>query len=283
MKQKILRITDISEIDTSRVSVFDMNNRYIDGRGNIYGLKFNRLTKKIEVIKLIRTHTDEAQFVQHRIIQKKIKTQQIQEKEQSEWHNDDTEDIPATAFSPRDAVERIISLIGPHRERLKGIIMNIKNSNAFTRDNKTESIELDNIFRNLDIDGIQQFEKIENYHRELTGYPRSITYYMAKLDPRSRDIVDSMGTESDRVMRYIFFYEMNNSITAMYRNLKKILVNLTEFLSTKDIESMKNLTSFEKQSFEDANTSIENTLLEIDDVLDSLLPMDDFLHNPENL
>jgi len=55
MKTKFIRIDDVSEIDTSKIGIFDMANRYIDKYGNMYGLRYNRDVKKIEVVKIMRT------------------------------------------------------------------------------------------------------------------------------------------------------------------------------------------------------------------------------------
>ena len=42
MKNVIIRINDISDIDTSKISVYDLNNRYVDTHGTMYGLRYNK-------------------------------------------------------------------------------------------------------------------------------------------------------------------------------------------------------------------------------------------------
>jgi len=71
MKNVIIRINDISDIDTSKVSVYDLNNRYLDSHGTMYGLKYNKSLRKIEVIKIVRTHEKNAASYQQQIMQKK--------------------------------------------------------------------------------------------------------------------------------------------------------------------------------------------------------------------
>jgi hypothetical protein len=280
MKSPIIRINDVSEIDTSRVSVYDLNNRYLDRRGNMYGLKYDRLSKKIQIIRIVRTLTDEAQLLQQKIIRKKI----------DQTKNPAEEDFPAeqfelqeeSFFDPDLLVSETLNLVTAHKERLRGIIMNIKNSNIFPKENKHESVELENIFRNLEIDGIQQFEKVENYEKELSHYPRSITYYQAKIDNHGRAVIESLGNNKDKIMNFIHLYEMYISLKAVYRNLKKILMSLVEFINQRDVESGRKFTPFEKQSFEDSQVSIANTLFEIDDILNKLAPLGEYLKSPEN-
>jgi hypothetical protein len=280
MKSPIIRINDVSEIDTSRVSVYDLNNRYLDRRGNMYGLKYDRVSKKIQIIRIVRTLTDEAQLLQQRIIRKKI----------DQTKNPSEEDLPSeqfdiqeeSFFDPDLVVSETLSLVSAHKERLRGIMMNIKNSNIFPKENKHESVELENIFRNLEIDGIQQFEKVENYEKELSHYPRSITYYQAKIDNHGRAVIEALGNSKDKIMNFIHLYEMYISLRAVYKNLKKILMSLVEFINQRDVESGRKFTPFEKQSFEDSQVSIANTLFEIDDILNKLAPLGEYLKSPEN-
>ena len=68
MKKRIIRIADVSEIDTSKISVYDLNNRYIDSIGNMFGLKYNRGTRKVEIIKLERIHSSEMLQYQRKIM-----------------------------------------------------------------------------------------------------------------------------------------------------------------------------------------------------------------------
>ena len=282
MKSPIIRINDVSEINTSKISVYDLNNRYIDKRGNMYGLKYDRMSKKIQVIRILRTLAEEAPVIHQKIVKKKFEEAMSPSEDEfpeDEFEEDEEDNI---FFDPNSLISDILDQISSHKERLRGIMMNIKNSNIFPKENKNESVELENIFRNLDIDGIQQFEKVENYEKELTHYPRSITYYQAKIDTRGREVIEFLAGSNEKIMRFIHLYEMYNSISAVYRNLKKILLTLVEFINQKDLDTGRKLSQFEKQSFEDAQVSISNTMYEIDEIIDSLIPLNEYLKSPEN-
>jgi len=284
MKNKIIRIESIDDIDTSKISVYDLNNRYIDSKGNMYGLKYNRMLKKIDIIKIIRTHADDASVFHQKIIQKKIiETRSEGDLNGSESEFDDNEfEEEEEYFEPNSFIMHSLDLMISHRERLKGIMMNIKKSNLYPKENKADSIELENIFRNIDIDGIQQFEKVENYQKELANYPRSITYYQAKIDTSGRNMIEMLAGDNEKIMKFIYQYEMYNAILSLYRNMKKIFNTLVEFLRHSDDENIKNLPQNEKQSYNDAMVSIDNTQNEIDDLLDSIIPLEEHLKNPDN-
>ena len=91
-----------------------------------------------------------------------------------------------------------MELARTHRERIKGIIMNIRNSNIIPKDNKTESNQMEDMFRNLEIDGIQGIDNLLNYQKELVSYPRSLTYYQAKMDDRGREIIETLAAATAR-------------------------------------------------------------------------------------
>jgi len=281
MKNRIIKIETTADIDTTRASVYDLHNRYIDKNGNMYGLRYNRLDRKVEIVKIMRSSAMEAHVFEQKVVQQRINNENqyddeyVDEEELVEDHEE--------YFDPAGLIRKTLHLMEAHRDRLGGIMMNIKNSNVFPKENKTDSIELENVFRNLEIDGIQQFEKVENYEKELTNYPRSLTYYQAKIDNEGRQLIEFIGGDDERTMRFVHYYEMYNAICALYRNLRTILTQLIEFTSTKDVENMKSLSNFEKQAFEDANVSLDNTMREIEEVLQSMKPLAEFLKEPSNI
>jgi len=267
MKKRIIRINDVSQINTSKVSVYDLNNRYIDPLGNIYGLRYNKNNRKVDIIKLERFHSGESHVYQqiathHRDGRSSSDSGSDQYKGQDDARNNDE-----ILFEPEVFVEEVVNNAETHRERLAGIIKNIYDSDLFQKENKQESTEFDDIVRNLEIDGIQQLDKLETYYRELTNYPRSITYYQSKIDNTGLQVFEKLAGNKERTMRFIFMYEMSTTIKRIYTNLNKHILHLDEFTSNKNVEERANMTKHQKQSFIDARTSIGNTIQDIEDIL----------------
>ncbi|MBN2434304.1 MAG: hypothetical protein JXK07_03455 [Spirochaetes bacterium] len=71
MRTDFIHIDSIEDIDTSKASVYDLNKRYMDKNGTMYGLRFNRSQRKVEIIRILRTSNDRAQMIRHRIREKK--------------------------------------------------------------------------------------------------------------------------------------------------------------------------------------------------------------------
>ena len=271
MKKRIIRITDVSQINTSKVSVYDLNNRYIDPLGNIYGLKYNKDERKVEILKLERFHPGENRIIKQAPSQHKeevslpdFHTEEIKQTDiyEKKYNKDDS------FFEPEVFIEDVINNAETHKERIAGIIKNIYESDIFPKENKHESTEFDDIVRNLEIDGIQQLEKLDTYYRELTNYPRSITYYQAKIDNVGKNIFEKLGGNKERTMRFVLMYEMSTTIRRIYTNLKKHMHHMDEFTADKEIEDRPNMTKHQKQSFIDARTSIITTIQDIDSILE---------------
>jgi hypothetical protein len=168
-----------------------------------------------------------------------------------------------------------------HKNRLHGIMMNIKNSKIVPESDRMEFNTLDSFFRNLDIDGIRGIDKLLDGHRELVSYPRSISYYQSKLDAAGRKIFDSLGEDSKK-MQFVYFMEIYTSVKALYMSILATLKDLSLFLEGKNIDASKSVTPSEKQNYQDAATSIENTIKEINAILKDMKRLEEFVYDAEN-
>lgn len=283
MKKRIIKIKDVSQIDTSKISVYDLNNRYIDPMGNLFGLKYNRAGRKIEIIKLERVHTSQTRQYQRKIVQNRETSDSgfdtpISGESRSEENGIDEEKL---FFEPDTFIEKVISDAEIHKERINGIIMNINDSGIFPKENKMDSTEFDDIARSLDIEGIQQLEKLDSYYRELSNYPRSITYYQAKIDNDGKDMIDLLAGNKEKTMRFIFLYEMSSSIKRVYNGLFKHIKRLDSFTDSKNPDEVTGVTKPQKQSFIDARTSIVNTINDIERILKTNNTLYEYSLNPD--
>jgi len=279
MKKKIIRINDISEIDTSKISVYDLNNRYVDPKGNLFGLKYDRLSRKVEIIKLERMLASEIQQIQKKLLHNK----EVDSTKSDDLYNEPIAKSEEAFFEPEIFIKEIIENSEVHRQRLSAIMMNLDMSDVFRRENKVESNALDYLERHLDIDCIQQLEKLENYHRELTSYPRSVTYYQAKVDNEGKKIIDSLlVSKKDKVMKFIYYYEMAATIKRVYSTILKYLLSLQELLANKNADDIPNLTKQHKQAFNDAKISLENTIKEVEEILNKAKNLHNYAINKNN-
>lgn len=288
MKTRFIRINDISEIDLSTISVYDLNNRYIDGGGNMYGLRFNPQNKKIEILKIIRTPAKAASYYQQRLVAQK--RSRSGEADSESGHdgalitgadNGEIVEVVELEFDPGQFVNTVLEIMKTHKDRLNGIMLNIKNSKVIPETERMDVNTLNNLFRNIDVDGIRRIEKVLDNQKELASYPRSISYYQSKLDNEGRKIFESLP-EDDRRMKFIYYSEMYTSIRNLYNSLFKVLKDLEFFLSDRNVDAMKNLTHAEKQNFHDGTLSIANSIKEISGVMKDLKKLSDYVKDADN-
>ncbi len=293
MRTRFIKINDISDIDTSKVTVQDLGNRYIDRQGNMFGLKYNRKNRKVNVIKIIRTPVKSADYYKQIIMTQRkggislkenhdnLKDGGIGLDDDLSFGDDNIADGVEIDFDPNFFISSTIELMQTHSSRLEGIMMNVKNSLVIPESDRMNSDQMNDIFRNVNIDGIQRIEKILVAHKELKNYPRSISYYLAKLDINDKDIIEKLDTD-ERKMSYIYASEMFYSIRNFYRTLNKILKDLNFFLESLNPDAIKEITFAEKQSFHDAKTSVGNTIAESDKLMNDIQRMEEHLSDASN-
>ncbi|MDH7554973.1 MAG: hypothetical protein QHH74_15110 [Spirochaetota bacterium] len=267
MKTRFIRIDDISEIDTSKISTFDLANRYIDKYGNMYGLRYNRTERKIEIVKIMRTPKKHASYFSQKLLRKPEK---VESAHQDDYLGETME------FDPEMCINHIVEITRTHKDRLNGIIISIANSNIISDTDKMTWNTMNDYFRNLDMDGIQALEKINELYTEFNNYPRSIIYYQSKLDTKHRKILDEIPSESSK-LRYVKYYEMWYQVRNAYKTIIKILSDIRFLLEQQHIEEKRNMTPFQKQTYSDAIISIDNTLAEANKILSDCALIEDMI------
>jgi hypothetical protein len=291
MKTQFIQIDDISEIDTSKATVYDLNKRYIDRAGNMYSLRFNHATKKVEVIKVMRTTARNQTYYTQRMMQNRrsSKSQDIIDEagapdnpppEEGFFfpaHND--ENIPF--FDPDRFRSDMFAALTTHKERIAGIIKNLSNARLVMREQREQSIRFDDYLRNLDIDGAQRIDKIINSYREMNEYPRSINYYIGRLDSRARSMIGAITME-DKKLKFVMHHEMYQMLKDLFFILSRHFVSLKEFVSEIRETRYGKLTNSEKQSLSDAMVSIDNTIIELRDFSEKLKRLEEYIFNPAN-
>jgi hypothetical protein len=175
----------------------------------------------------------------------------------------------------------MFSIINTFKERLGGIIKNVYNSKIFPRDQREVAIKLDDLLRDLDIDGTQRIDKLINSYREMTEYPRSLNYYIGRLDSRARvTIAEIFG--DDQKLKFILFFEMHTNLKDLFFILNKRLDALMMFIDEHKKLSIARINAQEKQSLSDAVTTIENTLIDIRMNANRLTEIETYMYNPHN-
>jgi len=302
MKSTVIKINNVSDIDVSRVSIYDLDNRYVDVKGNIYGLKFDYDLRKMKVVRIIRTPKADASLIQQQILMKKFyNPPEVNAKTAEPENNPDTKK-EVESFNPSMVIREILENVDSHKARLRGIMMNIKNSNlfSFSRENEEKNRELESLFRSIDTDCILQFDKVTAYEKELSTYPHSITgihnlfhgedhgelsmyahtagYHKNKAGSQTHTAMEQLADNEEAMKKFMYAHEMYNSLLHVYETLHNVLVSLSDLLKKRAAVSKAG----DPRALADAQISITNTIAEIDGIFEKLKPFDEYLKHAEN-
>lgn len=333
MKTDFIYIDSIDSIDTSKVSVYDLNKRFIDSNGYMYGLRYNRATRKVEPIRLLRTTSDRAHSIKSRLIEtkreKRMREQNGETEEETgtllenpQFENEETnesqdtppeletppmpdgeisEELIKEATSETEALPRELETVDKkledfnpdrfitdmfekqklHRDRYKGIISNIQNSKLVTHENRERSNHFEEIIRSLEIDCFQKMDNLTSIYREITEYPRPVSHYVTHVEPKLKEIVTEISTDKEKY-RFIRFYEIEDHLRVIYKNMLKSSELFSILLDEIEIEISGNASSKNKQPIADARFSLDSTVTEIKEILTLLTTLAQYIRKPEN-
>ncbi|MBM9500031.1 hypothetical protein JWG44_07180 [Leptospira sp. 201903071] len=168
-------------------------------------------------------------------------------------------------------VEKRISDLTKIKERIHSVLNNLQNSKIFeiTGDPSENKNIIGNLNREFDIEFFQKLDKILNYHKELTTYPRSVNYYTAKYESSRKQLLQSKTLDSEK-LKLVTLWEMQEMMLGLIQKLKKMVLNTLNVLNTKNDNHIKQLAYNQQQMFRDSRTALLYCSEDISSLLISL-------------
>lgn len=316
MRTDFIYIDDKSQIDTSKTTVYDMNKRYVDSKGNMYGLKYNRVTRKVEIIQLLRTSSDRADAIRSRMIENRRHARYSRSQDNDETSDENTElneednitesglnsngnntdqsvvysynnvsedssDDFDQPFHPDRFVDFLFSSVKLHRERFNTIISNINKSQIITHQDRHNHNEYEDLNRTLDIESYKKLEEITNIQKELVEYPRPVSYYVSRISRTAQRILQGIPDEKSK-LHYILLCEVNDFFREIYKSFLSIIDRYQEIISQAGNTEEKIKVVQRKQFLADAQITLGNTKKEVQKILERLRTLDEYLNNTDN-
>ncbi|AOP32763.1 hypothetical protein A0128_02075 [Leptospira tipperaryensis] len=168
-------------------------------------------------------------------------------------------------------IEKRISDLTKIKERIHSVLNNLQNSKIFeiTGDPSENKNIIGNLNREFDIEFFQKLDKILNYHKELTTYPRSVNYYTAKYESSRKQLLQSKTLDSEK-LKLVTLWEMQEMMLGLIQKLKKMVLNTLNVLNTKNDNHIKQLSYNQQQMFRDSRTALLYCSEDISSLLISL-------------
>ncbi|TGM09523.1 hypothetical protein EHQ76_01860 [Leptospira barantonii] len=341
-RSEYIVVDSISSVDPNALSLDQLNQKFIDKQGNRFALRFNRTTRRAELVRITLESPNEAQKHKHvphpaprkvnvqNVKQntarpatpppvKKISLQEIMAKTQQQasvkipkanadspqsvneaavqknifqepaWEHHKTKDssnldlgrmdlnimehsVPVrrdtndslkmeygsvSSVSDGNVIEKRIAELTKIKERIHSVLNNLQNSKIFeiTGDPSENKNIIGNLNREFDIEFFQKLDKILNYHKELTTYPRSVNYYTAKYESSRKQILQSKSLDSEK-LKLVTLWEMQEMMLGLIQKLKKMVLNTLNVLNTKNDNHIKQLPYNQQQMFRDSRTAL---------------------------
>ncbi|WP_061224455.1 LIC_10450 family protein [Leptospira weilii] len=175
------------------------------------------------------------------------------------------------SFIEVDVIEKKISELAKIKERIHSVLNNLQNSKIFeiTGDPSENKNIVGNLNREFDIEFFQKLDRILNYHKELTTYPRSVNYYTAKYESSRKQILQSKNTDSEK-LKLVTLWEMQELMFGLVQKLKKMVLNTLNILNMKNDNHIKQLPYNQQQMFRDSRAALLYCSEDISSLLISL-------------
>ncbi|TGN06829.1 LIC_10450 family protein [Leptospira ilyithenensis] len=307
-KGNYIRIDSISEIDPNRMSISQINQRFIDKDDNRYALRFNKETRRIEIIKI--TSAKEFEVVtaagdasqpprptlssikdlsetSNKIPPKESENQNIPSEEPTDFLMEGDIDLnimdgaeaqsyPSSltpnnsASSPslqpnleipefrpaRGLIDHFIKMLGTYKERSNAIIKNLQASRIFeiTGDPSENKNIVGNLAREFESQVFEALDKMIDLHKEMSSYPRPITYYISKAPADKREEMKLIESDKDKLDN-LHLFEMQRHAETIIKDLKKLSLQLMNILNLKADTQVKQLQYPNQLMYADAKTA----------------------------
>ena len=273
-----LPIDSVDDLDPAKISLQDINKKYIDRNGMRFATRFNLKTRKVEIVRIVKGR-QEAETIRRQVMQHR--TDATRAREESRAYSNDADgldggaaaaqgdislsheafaptgkgpppDLDASAgFVERQFTEECASDFEKIKERLQGIMNFIKNSRYFEN---RRSEPLSEAFRRIDVDGIQSSESAINYYKELVAYPRPVSYYISRMSAEAKTKLDSIEADEEKMI-LVRRWETQATFQEAYSKVLEATEELRKVLNSVPGEELDLLPHTQHQAFDDARAA----------------------------
>jgi hypothetical protein len=177
---------------------------------------------------------------------RQIPKEESKDKEGYKWKNKDE----------RDMIDNFMKRIEETKQRISSVLINIKSSRIFevTGDPSENQNIIGNLTREFDVEVFQGLDEISNYLKELTSYPRAISYYTAKFEKSKKPELSKAESEKEK-LHLIVRWEMQESFTKILQKTKALTLSLLNVLNLKNENHIKQLQYQNQLMFTDAKNA----------------------------
>lgn len=244
MARYYIPINSIKDIDTSKITLATINNRYIDKSGNRYALRFNKRTRKIDIVRIALGREEamqaKANFLGKKILNEEEESQVSQQNHPAPWKLPqwitDLGIVPNTNFDVREYLMGLERETDKMSERIRGLISNIKNSTALEgkkEGNHDAVLELTTFYDREIQDNIN---KTQTRIVEFQRFPKPNSHYLSSLERKQKSFVEKLNSEKQK--EYFKAYLISQPYLAALHGCFQIIAMAKKFLENVKAEKL---------------------------------------------
>lgn len=206
MARKYIKIRDVTDIDVSQIGVGNIENRYIDAEGNRYATRFNKRTRKIDIVR-IALGREEAQLAQMKIrgVPRKRESEQEEVSSQPTEHPSPYQlpgwissrgISPASNLQVREYLNELEKECNRISERFRGVISNLKTAEVQISSEEQHQDFILDITTSYERDIQNPLTETQNLVIEMARFPKPNSHYLSYLERPHKTYFDSLNLES---------------------------------------------------------------------------------------
>lgn len=257
-------INTIEDIDPERISIRDINKRYIDREGNRYATRFNFQTRKIEVVRIVKGRS-EAIRMRKTILRDKHEERALQRgtpdigdltdsSEEVLYQNDDDAGYTnRIAFDPM--YEELLTACIQEAIKFKDSTASLLNLMKKVKWFETNE-ELQQLNREVDVQCWQKIDELNNYQKELYHYAKTSGFYLPRLGDDEKEAVSGLASEDDKI-KLIRQIEMKNLLQEIFPRLTTFCQKVVGILHSMGDSEIRTIPAAQQQFVSDAKVLAE--------------------------
>jgi hypothetical protein len=239
MRRNYIRIQSVADIDTSRITLRNIENRYIDAQGRRYATRFNLRTRRIEIVP-IALGREEAKLARKLFssTQETSPQQNAETRSERRVHPNPMK-LPAWLAAMNikpDMTEPDLHgfLVTAEREmqrngeRYRGLIQSLKMSSVLedVKDSNQHDavLELTNTYER-DIQA--HASRVQAMVVEFLRFPKPLASYLGQVDRNCKKYVEKLDMEKQK--RYCMAYLLAGEMFSVFKGCLELIEMIEKF------------------------------------------------------
>ncbi len=254
-KSEYIYVRSINDIDPKKLTIRDLNKKFIDEHGRKYAVQFDFTTREIKFVRIASSYQEAIRIKQEILnqkdeswnhftnndksiydtreystinpsMEKTNEEKKENKKTQDNFLLDSYFDLESPVFDENEFYTILEKKIKKSVESIKAIEKNLNRVQIFEK-NTNSLHDFFELQKQIELKCYNLSEEALKILKELVYYPRNAAYYYSKLPDPVRKQIENW--EEKQQLEYIKRYEIYRIFSELLKHLKNIINQLEQF------------------------------------------------------